>query len=120
MTSHLHLLVLITLTIFGERYKLLSSSLCCLLHSPFSYLLGPLRVCVHICLYIFYLRAYVYVAMCERLYIIMHGEYMKLDTQILKIYLCIYIWRPFFLVIWFMQSIYSNINPQYHQFCVTK
>ena len=36
-----HLLVLITLTILGEQYKLRSSSLWNLLHSPFSSLLGP-------------------------------------------------------------------------------
>ena len=39
--AHLNLLDLITLTILGERYKLLSSSLWSLLHSPFAFLLGP-------------------------------------------------------------------------------
>ena len=39
--AHRNLLHLITLTILGERYKLWSSSLCSLLHSPFSSLLGP-------------------------------------------------------------------------------
>ena len=39
--THLSLLDLITLTILGERYKLRSSSLWSLLHSPFSSLLGP-------------------------------------------------------------------------------
>ena len=39
--AYLNLVDLITLTILGERYKLLSSSLRSLLHSPFSSLLGP-------------------------------------------------------------------------------
>ena len=39
--SHLNLLDLITLTILVEWYKLWSSSLWSLLHSPFSSLLGP-------------------------------------------------------------------------------
>ena len=39
--SHLNLLDLITLTILSERYKLWSSSLWSLLHSPFSSHLGP-------------------------------------------------------------------------------
>ena len=38
---HLNLLDLFTLTILGERYKLLSSSLWSLLHSPFEFILGP-------------------------------------------------------------------------------
>jgi hypothetical protein len=33
-SAHLVLLDLITRTIFGEEYRSLSSSLCCLLHSP--------------------------------------------------------------------------------------
>jgi hypothetical protein len=40
--AHLNFLDLITLTILGERYKLRSSSLWSLLHSPFSSLLGPI------------------------------------------------------------------------------
>ena len=39
--AHLNLLVLITLTILCERYKLLGSSLWSLLHTPFSSRLGP-------------------------------------------------------------------------------
>ena len=39
--AHLNLLDLITLTILCERYKLWSSSLWSLLHSPFASLLGP-------------------------------------------------------------------------------
>ena len=39
--AHLNLLDLITLNILRERYKLWSSSLESLLHSPFSYFLGP-------------------------------------------------------------------------------
>ena len=39
--AHLNLLDLITLTILGERYRLWSSWLWSLLHSPFSSLLGP-------------------------------------------------------------------------------
>ena len=39
--AHLNLLDLITLTILGEWYQLWSSSLWNLLHSPFSFLLGP-------------------------------------------------------------------------------
>jgi len=40
--AHLILLVLITLTIFGEEYRELSSSLCSFLHSPVtSSLIGP-------------------------------------------------------------------------------
>jgi len=39
-STHLILLDLITLTIFSEEYRLLSSSLCILLHDPSSYLLG--------------------------------------------------------------------------------
>ena len=38
---HLNFLDLINLTILGERYKLWSSLLCSLLHSPFPSLLGP-------------------------------------------------------------------------------
>ena len=40
--AHLILLYLVTRTIFGEAYRPLSSSLCSILHSPFtSSLLGP-------------------------------------------------------------------------------
>ena len=39
--AHLNLLDLITVNILSERYKLWSSSLWSLLHSPFSSLLGP-------------------------------------------------------------------------------
>ena len=39
--AHLNLLDLITRPILGERYRLWSSSLCSLLHSPLSSLLGP-------------------------------------------------------------------------------
>ena len=40
-TTHFNLLDLITLTVLGESYKLWSSSLWNLLHSPFLSLLGP-------------------------------------------------------------------------------
>ena len=39
--AHLNILDLITLTLLGERYKLWSSLLWSLLHSPVSWLLGP-------------------------------------------------------------------------------
>ena len=39
--AYLNLLYLITLDILGERYKLWSSSLWCLFHSPFASLLNP-------------------------------------------------------------------------------
>ena len=44
--AHLNLLYLITLSLLGERYKLWSSSLWSLLHSPLSSILGPnISVC---------------------------------------------------------------------------